>query len=69
MNKNLTPPSALRTVYLDVMEKGKFICQLPYNYCPLFPVSIRKVEEYVKRTRPSLQGRNITIVFSNNRVY
>ena len=67
-NKTTPPPSAMSTVYLDVMEKGKFVCQLPYTYCPLFPVSISKLSAYIYRQRPSLRGRNIRVEFSNNRV-
>ena len=63
-----TPPSGLSTIYLDVMEKGKFICQLAYKYCPLFPISISKVEAYIYKLRPSLRGRNINVEFSNNKV-
>ena len=61
-------PSGLSIIYLDVMEKGKFICQLAYKYCPLFPVNIHKVEDYIYKQRPSLRGRKINVEFSNNKI-
>ena len=68
MRLNNSTPSGLSTIYLDVMEKGKFICQLAYKYCPLFPVNIQKVEAYIYKQRPSLRGRNIKVEFSNNKI-
>lgn len=56
-------------VYLDIMQGDRFLCQLPYEYCPLFPLNAREVADYVLTRRPSLKGRpNITIAFSDNRV-
>lgn len=57
-------------VYLDIMQGDRFLFQLPYEYCPLFPLNAREVADYVFSRRPSLKGKqNITIAFSGNRVY
>lgn len=56
------------TVYLDIMLGGRFYCQLRYEYCPLFPVEERDVEDYVLSKRPSLKGKNFIINFSSNKV-
>ena len=67
-SNKITPPNGLKTIYLDVMEKGRFICQVAYKYYPLFPLDLQKLSDYVKRQRPSLRNRNINIALSSNRV-
>ena len=62
------PPTGREVVYLDIMRSGRFVCQLPFEYCPLFPVSIDELTDYVFSKRPSLKGQTITIAFSGNRV-
>ena len=67
--KEPPPPTGTKTVYLDIMQNGRFVCQLPFRYCPLFPIDSRDVEKYVFDKRPSLKGKDILISFSGNRVY
>ena len=58
----------MKTVYLDIMLGGRFYCQLRYEYCPLFPVDGRELEDYILNKRPSLRGKDFTINFSTNKV-
>lgn len=58
----------MKTVYLDIMLGGRFYCQLRYEYCPLFPVDSRELEDYILNKRPSLRGKDFTINFSTNKV-
>lgn len=55
-------------VYLDIMMGGRFVRQLAYEFCPLFPIEAQEVKEYVERKCPSLQGKAHNINFSNQRV-
>lgn len=55
-------------IYLDIMSDGRFLCQLTYNYCPLWPIDEKEVEAFVYKKRPSLTGKKIEIAFSHNRV-
>ena len=64
----LTPPSALRTVWLDIMDHGRFLCQVPYVYNPLFPASEKEILAYIRKQRPSLAGRKFTVAFSDQKV-
>ena len=34
-------------IYLDIMMGGRFVRQIPYEYCPLFPIDSDEVKEYV----------------------
>lgn len=63
--------------YIDVMEDGRFLCQLHYTKRG-FPMVIdgktvesydfRDIEKFVYEKRPSLRNRNIHFEFSDNRV-
>lgn len=67
-----------KPILLDVMQGGKFICQLVYTKRGLPAIvdgEIREVydmedlEQFVYENRPSLRGGgNFEIAFSNNRV-
>lgn len=60
--------SGLKTIYLDIMIRDKFITQIPYPYCPLFPIDMEEAEKYILEKRPSLRGKTFNIAFSNNKV-
>ena len=64
--KRHTPPSGRAVLYLDIMERGRFVCQLHFEYCPLWPVDARDIEAFVYDKRPSLKGRDIRIVPTGN---
>jgi len=55
-------------IYLDIMMGGRFVRQLPYEYCPLFEIDQDEVKEYVEKNCPSLCGKRFNINFSNQRI-
>ena len=55
-------------IYLDIMIGGRFVRQIPYEYCPLFPIDSDEVKEYVEKKCPSLCGKSFNINFSNQRI-
>lgn len=57
-----------KTVYLDVMIKDRFICQLVFHYCPIFKVTDEEVRKFVLENRPTLSKQKFQIFFSQNRV-
>ena len=75
MRPNNKIVSGLKLVYLDVMERGKFLRQVKYYISnnPLFPKTDKQVEhealEYVKKTYPSLASRDINVQLSNDRIF
>lgn len=60
--------SGLKKIYLDIMIKGKFVCQLPFSFCPLFPIEMEEVREYVLEKRPTLKNKEFNVLFSNDKV-
>ena len=50
------------------MMGGKFVRQIPYEYCPLFEIDPDEVKDYVEKKCPSLCGKNFNINFSNQRI-
>ena len=66
------------TLLLDIMEDGRFVCQIPY-YQHGMPRMVdgniievhdfKDIEKYVYEKRPSLRNRNISIAFAQQRVY
>lgn len=77
MGSSITPPSGRKGFFIDVIENGRFLCQLHYTRRGLPVVvdgrtveshDLRDIEEFVYENRPSLRNRNIHIAFSNNRV-
>lgn len=65
---NTTPPRGMQTIYIDIMEGQRFLCQLPYRYCPLWPLDLETIGQYVYEKKPSLRNRNIHMELSANRV-
>lgn len=59
---------AKNIIYLDIMMGGKFVRQIPYEYCPLFEIDPDEVKDYVEKKCPSLCGKNFNINFSNQRI-
>ena len=67
----------MKPVLLEIMQDGRFLCQLRYNKRG-FPQMIngefvevhdqKDIEEFVYSQRPSLKGKNIKIEFSNQSV-
>lgn len=61
-------PVLNKTIYVDVMKNGRFYTQLAYTYCPLWPVDLVKVSEWVMEQLPSLSGNRVDLSLSTNRV-
>ena len=65
-----------KKILIDIMEHGRFICQLKYDGYP-FPEMIdgevkpvydsEDIKKFVYSQRPSLVGRDIRIEFSNQK--
>lgn len=60
--------SGLKVIYLDIMVGEKFLTQIPYHYCPLFPIDIKEVEKFVLEKRPTLKNKKFRIEFATQRV-
>ena len=60
--------SGLKIIHLDIMVKDKFVTQIPYPYCPLFPIDLEELKSFVLEKRPSLKNKDFKIEFSNNKV-
>lgn len=58
-----------KTIYLDIMSKDRFVCQMKYKYSPIFPLDMNEMRAYALRKRPSLKRQDFRIELSNNRVY
>ena len=67
-NCKITRKKGYEIIYLDVMIKDKFICQLTFQYCPLFKISHDEVVKFVLENRPNLIKQEFQIFFSENRV-
>lgn len=48
-----------KVIYLDIMIKDRFVCQLTYEYCPLFPIEEKDVIDFVLKKRPSLKRKSL----------
>ena len=55
-------------VYLDVMIKDRFVCQLIFYYCPLFKITDEELNEFVVKNKPNLVKKKFKVFFSVNRV-
>lgn len=67
----------MKPILLDIMEKGRFLCQLKYlakgrmeiiDGKPIMAYDLRDIRRFVFEQRPSLKGKDINICFSNSRV-
>lgn len=53
----------MKTLFLDIMLKGRFVCTLRYRYCPLFPIDEKELQDFVVSKRPTLRNQPFNIVF------
>lgn len=49
---------------LDVMQNGRFVCTLRMKYCPLFPIDMAEICEFVESKLPTLKGKQYNIAFN-----
>ena len=58
----------MKKCYLDIMVAGRFYCQLPFLYAPIFSVTEDEIREYVVEKRPSLKNKEFNVIPTNNRL-
>lgn len=58
----------LKAIYLDIMIKDRFVCQLKYYHCPIFKLSLDELKKFVLEQKLSLVNKDFVIYFSNNRI-
>lgn len=64
--KNITKEEAvngIKSLFIDVMLKGRFVATLRYRYCPAFPLDIEELSEFVVSKLPTLRNKPFNIVF------
>ena len=49
----------MRTLFVDIMQNGRFVFALRYRYRPAFRISMEDVYSKVLEKRPSLKGKHI----------
>lgn len=49
----------MKTLFIDVMLKGRFVATLRYRYCPAFP----ELSAFVVSKLPTLRNKPFNIVF------
>ncbi len=62
--KNRRPtgkPAQKKHFIADIMQNGKFICQIKYEYCPLFKFDLGAVIDFIEKHKPSLQGQKYEV--------
>lgn len=53
----------MKTLFIDVMLKGRFVCTLRYKYCPIFPINSKDLHDFVISKRPTLRNQPFNVVF------
>lgn len=53
----------MKTLVLDIMLSGRFVCTLKYKYCALFPIDFEELKKYILKKRPTLRGKDYRIAF------
>lgn len=53
----------LKTLFIDVMLKGRFIRTLRYRYSPLFPITEEDIHSFVVQHIPYLEGKPFNVVW------
>lgn len=51
----------MKTIYLDIMLGGYFYCQLKYQFCPAFVLTVEQLQDFVEQKRPTLHGKKYQI--------
>lgn len=61
MQERITSPIPQKTLFVDVMNEGRFIFTLRYKYCPLFKIDLNDIYEKVLEKRPTLRNDKIEL--------
>ena len=59
----------MKTLVFDVMLNGRFVCTLRMKYCPLFPLTVDEICEFVESKRPTLKGKKYRTVVRPTMLY
>lgn len=59
----------MKILYLDIMVKGRFYRQIPYEYSPLFKIDHEDVLNYVLRKCPSLKDKKDWSIIEGKKVF
>ena len=54
----------MKTVFLDIMVIGRFYRQLRYTFCPLCPIQLNEVYDFIIEHLPWLKGKKWNFDFS-----
>ena len=53
----------MKTIFIDVMYKGRFIMTLTYKYHPLSTIDTEDVIKKIIKKRPTLRGKHLELYF------
>ena len=53
----------MKTLVLEIMLNGRFVCTLKYKYCALFPIDFEDLTKFVLKKRHTLKGKYFRIAF------
>ena len=59
----------MNKIYLDIMVKGRFYRQIPYEFSPLFKIDYEDMLNFVLRKCPSLKGKNDWSIMKGRKVF
>ena len=51
----------MKTLFIDVMHKDRFVCTFRYRYSPLFKLDINDIARKFLASRPSLKGKQLEL--------
>lgn len=51
----------MKTMFIDVMHNGRFVCTFRYRYSPLFKLDINDIARKLLASRPSLKGKQLEL--------
>ena len=59
---------SIKKAYIDIIVGGRFYKQIPYSYCPVFPVYAEDLEEAAIKAYPHLNGKEFIAYLSEQRI-
>jgi hypothetical protein len=59
----------MKTIYLDIMVRGRFYRQVSYEYSPLFKIDFEDIIKHVMEKCPSLRDKKDVTIIEGKRVF
>lgn len=59
---------SVKKAYIDIIVGGRFYKQIPYSYCPVFPVYPEDLAEAAVKAYPNLAKKEFMAVLSEQRI-